>query len=126
VAFLSTPFPAMSVIPLFSSWTQDSVSMLYHSFIHLSQIIGTIDQQFTPNLESCLTTMVENLHALSHLKHALPTKLQYCRDFGTIFWESVKRIAHWSAYYFTSDSSYYGQMTERLRSYVVQQSWRNM
>jgi hypothetical protein len=58
-----------------SKRTQDSVSMLYHSIIRLSKIIGTIDQQFTPNLESCLTTMVENIHALSHLKHALPTKL---------------------------------------------------
>jgi hypothetical protein len=57
-----------------SKRTQDSVSMLYHSIIRLSKIIGTIDQQFTPNLESCLTTMVENLHALCHLKHALPTK----------------------------------------------------
>jgi hypothetical protein len=42
-----------------SKRTRDSVSMLYQSIIRLSQIIGTIDQQFTPNLESCLTTMVE-------------------------------------------------------------------
>ena len=88
--------------------------MQYHSIIRLSKIIGTIDQQFTPNLESCLTTMVENVHALSHLKHALPTKLQYCRDFGTIFRESVKRIVHWSTYYFTSDSSYYPVSTYNL------------
>ena len=97
-----------------SKRTQDSVSMLYHSIIRLSQIIGTIDQQFTPNLESCLTTMVENINALSHLKHALPTKLQYCRDFGTIFRERVKRIVHWSTYYFTSDSSYYPVPTYNL------------
>ena len=60
--------------------------------------------------------MVENIHALSHLKHAVsaPTKLQYCRDFGTIFRESVKRIVHWFAYYFTSDSSYYPVPTYNL------------
>lgn len=65
--------------------TQDSVSMLYHSIIRLSQIIGTIDQQFTPNLESCPTTMLENLNALSYLKHALPTKLQYTVDTLVLF-----------------------------------------
>lgn len=81
--------------------TQDSVSMLCHSIIRLSQIIGTIDQQFTPNLESCPTTMLENLNA-------------YCRDFGTIFRKSVKRIVHWSACYFTSDSSYYPVPTYNL------------
>ena len=98
---------------------RSQVYMLYHSIIRLSQIIGTIDQQFTPNLESCLTTIVENIHALSHLKHALPTKLQYCRDFGTIFRESVKRIVHWSACYFTSDSSYYPVPTYNLPLYLV-------
>lgn len=58
-------------------------------------------------MQSCLTTVVENLHAVSHVKQNLPTKLQYCRDFGTIFRESVKKITKWSAFYFTKVSSYY-------------------
>ena len=54
-----------------------------------------------------LTTIVENLHAVSHFKNESFTALQYARDFGTIAKESLKRTTKWSAKYFTHDKSLY-------------------
>ena len=54
-----------------------------------------------------LTTVVQNLHAVSHFKHETFTILQYSQDFGTITKESLKRITKWGAKYFTHDKSYY-------------------
>ena len=42
-----------------------------------------------------LTTIVENLHAVSHFKHETFDTLQYAKDFGTISKESLKRITKW-------------------------------
>ena len=54
-----------------------------------------------------LTTIVENLHAVSHFKTETFTALQYVRDFGTIAKESLKRTTKWSAKYFAHDKSFY-------------------
>jgi len=59
------------------------------------------------NLETLLTTLVENIHAVSHLKHETFSLLQYAMDLGTIVKESMKRITSWSAKYYTHDKSYY-------------------
>ena len=71
--------------------------------------ITTINKDFLDNVEFCtlLTTVVENLHAVSHFKHETFTVLQYSQDFGTITKESLKRITKWGAKYFTHDKSYY-------------------
>ncbi|VDI02841.1 Hypothetical predicted protein [Mytilus galloprovincialis] len=90
-----------------SQQTMESVQMMHSSMSSLVDITSTTNPSYKPNLKSCLTTVVENLHSLSHVKQDLPSKLQYCRDFGNIFTEIVKRITNWSAYYFTKDSSYY-------------------
>jgi hypothetical protein len=90
-----------------SSRTMKSVAMMARSVLKLMQILKSTQPTFTPNLCSCLTVMVENLHAVSHLKHGLPTKLEYARDFGRIHHESVKRMVKWAAYYFTHAGSYY-------------------
>ncbi|VDI36816.1 Hypothetical predicted protein [Mytilus galloprovincialis] len=84
-----------------------SQQTMHSSMSSLVDITSTTNPSYKPNLKSCLTTVVENLHSLSHVKQDLPSKLQYCRDFGNIFTEIVKRITNWSAYYFTKDSSYY-------------------
>ena len=41
------------------------------------------------DLRTLLTTMVENLHAVSHFKNETFTALQYARDFVTIAKESL-------------------------------------
>ena len=59
-----------------------------------STAVTTINKDFLDNVELCtlLTTVVENLHAVSHFKHETFTVLQYSQDFGTITKESLKRI----------------------------------
>ena len=58
-------------------------------------------------LETLLTTVVENLHAVPHLKHETFTLFTYAQDFGTICKESLKRTSRWAAKYYTHDKSYY-------------------
>ena len=67
----------------------------------MRSIIGDID------LRTLLTTLVENLHTVSHLKNETFTALQYAQDFGTISKESLKRTTKWGAKYFTHEKSYY-------------------
>ena len=59
-----------------------------------STAVTTINKDFLDDVELCtlLTTVVENLHAVSHFKHETFTVLQYSQDFGTITKESLKRI----------------------------------
>jgi len=53
------------------------------------------------DLSTLLTTMVENLHAVSHFKSETFSHLRYAVDFGTIFKESLKRVTKWTAKYYT-------------------------
>ena len=53
-----------------------------------------------------LTTMVENLHAVSRFNHETISVQQYVMDFG-ISKESLKRITKWKASNFTHPASYY-------------------
>ena len=59
------------------------------------------------DLTSLMTTLVENLHATSHMRHETFDCLDYARDFGRIMKESLKRVCLWSAKYFTHHGSYY-------------------
>ena len=59
------------------------------------------------DLSTLLTTMVENLHAVSHFKNDTFSVLQYSMDFGTIVKEYLKRITKWAAKYYTHPTSYY-------------------
>ncbi|CAC5363777.1 unnamed protein product [Mytilus coruscus] len=85
----------------------ECVALVYSSTKRLLEIIALTNLSYAPNMQSFLTTVVENIHAVSHVKQDLPTKLQYCRDFGTIFRESVQKITKWSDFYFPKDSSNY-------------------
>ena len=92
-----------------SKKTQVSLNLLEQGMCRLHDSITTINKDFLNDVELCtlLTTVVENLHAVSHFKHETFTVLQYSKDFGTITKESLKRITKWGAKYFTHDKSYY-------------------
>ena len=68
-----------------------------------------INPQFVDDLllGTLLTTVVENLHAVSHLKHETFTVLTYAQDFGTVCKESLKCTTRWAEKYYTHDKSYY-------------------
>ena len=78
-----------------------------HDSLRTSLNIEKLNPEAKGNPESLLTLKVETLHAVTHLKHPTCLPLQYARDFGSHMLESAKRMARWSAYYFTQPSSYY-------------------
>ena len=49
----------------------------------------------TIDWKTLLTTIVENLHAVSHFKYEAFDALHYATDFGTMSKESSKRITGW-------------------------------
>ena len=67
----------------------------------------SINEDYLGNVDfrTLLTTIVENLHAVSHFKSETFTALQYARDLSTIAKESLKRTTKWSAKYFTQHLS---------------------
>ena len=88
-----------------SQKTQVSVSLLKKGIERLYKNVMDIHPQFVDDLllETLLTTVVENLHAVSHLKHETFCKQQL----GTICKKSLKRTSRWAAKYYTHDKSYY-------------------
>ena len=54
-----------------------------------------------------LTTVVENLHAVSHMKHKTFSTYEYAQDLGKIFKEAIKRSTACGHHYFTKPESYY-------------------
>ena len=92
-----------------SNKTQVSLKLLEQGMGRLLSSIATMNKNYLEDVELCtlLTTVVENLHAVSHFKHETFTALQYSQDFGTITKESLKRITKWGAKYFTHEKSYY-------------------
>ena len=91
-----------------SQKTQISIELLLNGVkSHMSKVTN-----FNPNYKdtidwkTLLTTIIENLHAVSHFKHETLDPLQYATDFVTISKESLKRITKWVAKYFTHPSSY--------------------
>ena len=92
-----------------SNKTQVSLNLLEQGMRRLHDSINSISKDYLEDVELCtlLTTVVENLHAVSHFKHETFTALEYSQDFGTITKESLKRVTKWGAKYFTHDKSYY-------------------
>ena len=92
-----------------SKKTQDSLTLLRKGINRLIENISSINPSFVDLVEllTLLTTQVENLHAVSHLKNEIFSALNYSQDFGTIVKESLKRITKWAAKYFTHDRSFY-------------------
>ena len=66
------------------------------------------------DLRTLLTTIVENLHAVSNFKNETFTALQYAWDFGTNAKESLQWTTKWNARYFTHDISFYPVPTSSM------------
>ena len=66
-----------------------------------------VNPYFKIKPEVCLTVQVENLRAVSHLKHPAKTVLEYARNFGNTMLESLKRTTNWAAFYFRHAESHY-------------------
>ena len=92
-----------------SQKTQISIELLLNGVKSLMSKVTTVNPNYKDTIDwkTLLTTIVENLHAVSHFKHETFDALQYATDFGTISKESLKRITKWGAKYFTHPSSYY-------------------
>ena len=78
-----------------SQKTQQSVQLVLRGVSRLLGNTNTIKQNLrSTSIAGCslLTTIAENLHAVSHFKHEKFSVLQYAMDFGTISKESLKRI----------------------------------
>ena len=92
-----------------SNKTQVSTSMVASGSQNLENILVDINVNYQASLElqSCLTCVVENLHAVTKMKHPTPTMLDHARGVGNSMIESLKRIALWSVKYFTNSHSYY-------------------
>ena len=59
----------------------------------LTSKIATVNPQYKYKIDwkTLLTTIVENLRALSHFKHETFDALQYATDFSSITKDSLKR-----------------------------------
>ena len=92
-----------------SKKTQVSLELLEQCMARLQNNLKSINEDYLGevDLRTLLTTIVENLHAVSHFKNETFTALRYARDFGTITKESLKRTTKWSAKYFTHNKSFY-------------------
>ena len=67
-----------------SQKTQQSVQLLLRGVDRLLENINTLNPEFAKHINWCslLTTIAENLHAVSHFKHETFSLLQYAMDFG--------------------------------------------
>ena len=76
--------------------TQVLLALLGQGMRRLYENIAEINKSY---LELCtlLTTVVDNLHAVSQFKHGTSTTWQYCQDSGTISKKSLKRVINWGA-----------------------------
>ncbi|PFX32855.1 hypothetical protein AWC38_SpisGene2299 [Stylophora pistillata] len=92
-----------------SKKTQVSLELLEQGMARLQNNLKSINEDYLGDvdLRTLLTTVDENLYAVSHFKNETFTALQYARDFGTIAKESSKRTTKWRAKYFTHDKSFY-------------------
>ena len=91
-----------------SNKTTKSVKILYKGIEQLDKMIKDLSQsEYNVKSVTLLTNVVENLHAVSHMKHQTFSVLEYARDFSTIIRESIKRVSMWSVKYFTNCTSYY-------------------
>lgn len=75
-----------------SQKTQISIELLLNGVKSLTSNVTTVNPNYkdTINWKTLLTTIVENLHAVSHFQHETFDAPQYATDFGTISKESLK------------------------------------
>ena len=86
-----------------SQKTQQSVQLLLRGVNRLLENINTLNPEFAKHIDlsTFLTTIVENLHAVSYFKldTCMFSVLLYAMDFGTTSKESLRRITKWKASY---------------------------
>ena len=92
-----------------SQKTQASIELLLNGVKSFMSKVTNINLNYKDTIDwkTFLTTIVENLHAVSHFKRETFEALQYATDFGTISKESLKRITKCGTKYFTHPSSYF-------------------
>lgn len=93
-----------------SQKTQVSLELLEQGMRRLQDNVKNINEDYLGDIDlvgTLLTTLVENLHVVSHFKNETFTALQYAQDFGTISKESFKRTTKWGTKYFTQGKPYY-------------------
>ena len=75
-----------------SQKTQISIELLLNGVKSLMSNVTTVNPNYKDSIDwkTLLTTIVENLHAVSHFKHETFDAPQYATDFGTISKESLK------------------------------------
>ena len=110
---LSASFATNGPQGTISAKTQLSVKMLLEGLRDIASNVQSMPSDVVLEMETLLTTGVENLHAVSHFRNETFSVLQYSKDFGTIMRESVKRSCLWCVKYFTHPSSYYPVPTSR-------------
>ena len=89
-----------------SNQTQESIKLLEDGMEALNRIFKDFPN-YELDISTLLSTVVENLHAVSHFKSDTFSYLKYAMDFGSIVKGSLKRTTSWSAKYFTHSRSYY-------------------
>ena len=99
-----------------SKKTQVLLEPLEQGIARLQNNLKSINEDYLGDVDprTLLTTIFENLHAVSHFKNKTFTALQYARDFGTIAKESFKGTTKWDAKYFTLHSSFLSNFPRRL------------
>ena len=73
-----------------STKTATSLELVEKGLEKLDMNFTEVNPDFKIKPEVYLTVQVENLHAVSHLKHPANTVLEYARDFGNTMHESLK------------------------------------
>ena len=88
---------------IISRRTQISTVMILHGLTRLGSLLHEISPAFGQEvgLQSCMTSAVENLHAVTKMKYPTPTVLDHARSFGSAMHESIKRMCAWSVKYYT-------------------------
>ena len=73
----------------------------------LHSTIQEINKDKDKDLHSCITTQVQNLHAVGHFKDEFPTVLNFACNLGNSVYETIKMITTWAAYYSPHPIPYY-------------------
>ena len=83
--------------------------MILHRLTRLESLLHDINPAFGQEvgLQSCMTSVVENLHAVTKMKYPIPMVLDHARSFGNAMHDTIKRKCSWSVKYYTHLASYY-------------------
>ena len=84
-----------------SNKTFTSTHMVLEGLTRLQRSIQAINPSFIQLvcLQVCMTSVLENLHAVTKRKHPTPTVLEHARSVGHAMHESIKEMSLWSVKY---------------------------